>query len=125
MHLFVVIRMNVFDIAGLSGFCLYVGVYASLQMGRIDGNSISYTFVNASAASLVLISLLQNFNLASALIQIMWISISVIGIIRIIVSRRNARKTFYHLLAVHPEVRRKKRTRVRKRRRFRKIQRIA
>lgn len=83
--------MNIFDISGLSGFCLYVAIYGGLQLGKIDGNSMRYTLLNAAAASLVLIGLWQNFNLASALIQIMWISISVVGIYRMLYRRKKTR----------------------------------
>jgi len=46
------------------------------------------------AASLVLVSLIHQFNLASALIQISWIGISVVGVFRLWSTnrRRDSRK---------------------------------
>ncbi|MDG4649984.1 cyclic nucleotide-binding domain-containing protein [Roseibacterium sp. SDUM158017] len=65
---------------GLIGVLLYLGAYAALQFGLLRGASLSYTLLNLTAASLVLLSLLETWNLSSALIQSSWIVISVIGI---------------------------------------------
>lgn len=81
-------QFTVFEISGLLGVALYVGNYGALQLGLLDGNSMRYTILNGSAASLVLISLLQDWNMASALIQIMWIGISIVGICRALIKRR-------------------------------------
>ena len=75
---------------GHLGVVFYVGSYAALQSGLIRGASYSYAFLNLIAASLVLISLTNAFNAASALIQVFWIAISLIGITRLfLVQRRN------------------------------------
>ncbi len=71
-----------FDVIGLLGVLVYVGSYSALQFGRLDGNSIQYCVYNGSAATLVLISLFHDFNLASAIIQIVWISVSLYGFFR-------------------------------------------
>ncbi|MEM7258591.1 MAG: cyclic nucleotide-binding protein [Pseudomonadota bacterium] len=70
------------DALGLLGVVFYIGSYAALQLGRLDGNSLSYAILNGIAASLVLVSLFKDFNLASALIQIVWINVSIVGIYR-------------------------------------------
>lgn len=61
---------------------LYLGAYAALQAGFIRGSGYLYASLNIAAASLVLLSLHADFNLSSALIQISWITISVVGITR-------------------------------------------
>ena len=61
--------------AGLSGFGLYVVVYASLGWRLISGDSLSYFAGNTLAALLVLISNMGEFNLASVLIQVFFILI--------------------------------------------------
>jgi hypothetical protein len=81
-------QFTIFEISGLLGVALYVGNYGTLQLGLMDGNSMRYTIQSGSAASLVLISLLQDWNMASALIQIMWIGISIVGICRALIKRR-------------------------------------
>ncbi len=73
---------HIYDIIGLLGVGFYVFSYGALQFGKIDGNSLRYCALNGLAASLVLISLLNDFNLASAIIQIVWITVSLCGLLR-------------------------------------------
>lgn len=72
---------------GLAGFAAYMVSYALVQVGRMDGNGLAYTWVNLTGASLVLVSLLDAFNLASALTQVAWIVVSVLGLGRRAVTR--------------------------------------
>lgn len=76
--------MNAFELIGVIGFISYLLSYTLLQLGKIKGDSARYTILNMISASLVLISLAESFNLASALIQIAWILISIAGLIRIL-----------------------------------------
>lgn len=76
---------------GHVGVFSYVGSYAALQLGIIRGNSLTYTFANLLGASLVLVSLINTFNLASAMIQITWIAISIFGLTRLYFLRRQLR----------------------------------
>lgn len=80
-----------YETAGLLGVVLYLGSYAALQLGLIRGNSRTYTLLNLAAASFVLISLLTEFNLASAMIQISWIVISITGLTRMWLLHRRLR----------------------------------
>lgn len=68
------------ELVGVAGFVCYVLAFGAVQCGRLDGNSLSYTLANILAASLVAISLLAEFNLASALIQSSWILLGVLGL---------------------------------------------
>jgi hypothetical protein len=74
---------NILEIIGLFGVAFYLGSYAALQTGFIRGSSYQYAILNAIAASLVLVSLIKDFNLSSAIIQISWIAISITGMIRL------------------------------------------
>ncbi len=65
---------------GVLGFFLYVGAFAALQLQLIEGKSPLYTVANIAAASLVMLSLIVDFNLASVLIQGCWIMIGVVGL---------------------------------------------
>ena len=76
------VSVEVYQAIGVAGFVLYMLSYFLLQIGRIEGSDNSYILMNLMAASFVLVSLVHNFNLASALIQISWIIISIIGLIR-------------------------------------------
>lgn len=73
--------MDFYTAAGIAGFLAYVVAYGLLQVGRLDGNGVPYTLLNILAATLVLVSLLRDFNLASALIQVTWISLGLVGLL--------------------------------------------
>ncbi|MEL7542647.1 MAG: hypothetical protein AAGJ70_02610 [Pseudomonadota bacterium] len=73
---------------GLVGFALYMGSYFLLQIGRVDGNGLAYALANLAAASCVLVSLGEHFNLPSVLIQLSWIAISLVGIARQLLALR-------------------------------------
>ena len=73
----------VYQIIGVMGFVVYMLAYFLLQIGKIESANSMYTLMNLAAASLVSISLIHEFNLASMLIQVSWILISIIGLTRI------------------------------------------
>ena len=82
-----IVALTLFDVAGIAGVMLYLGSYAVLQLGFISGRGYIYPALNAGAASCVMVSLIQDFNLSSLLIQISFIAISVYGISRLFVAR--------------------------------------
>lgn len=71
-----------YGIAGLLGVVIYLGAYGALQLGLLRGGSLAYTLLNMVAAASILFSLLENWNLFSAVIQGFWILISFVGIAR-------------------------------------------
>lgn len=75
--------LRVAEPAGLLGVVIYIGAYAALQTGFIRGQSYTYSGLNAVAAALVLFSMLTDFNLSAAVIQIFWIAFSALGIARL------------------------------------------
>lgn len=79
------------EIVGLLGVILYVGAYAALQCGLLRSNGYAYAAANLLAAALVLLSLSRDFNLSAAISQIVWIVISVVGLVRMAVLERRAR----------------------------------
>ncbi|MDG1069876.1 MAG: hypothetical protein P8P40_16095 [Sulfitobacter sp.] len=68
------------ELIGVGGFYLYVLTYPLLTFRVVTAPSLTYFCMNLTAASCVLIGLTASFNLASAMIQIFWISMSLIGI---------------------------------------------
>jgi hypothetical protein len=58
---------------GLIGVAFYLGSYAMLQFGLLDGQSYSYAILNIIAPALVLVSLGQAFNLSATIIQVLWV----------------------------------------------------
>lgn len=83
---------EIFRAIGLCGFFLYVGVYAALSFRLVTGDCLSYFVGNTAAASLVLIGLSHEFNLASALIQVFWISIGIAAIVLRLLRRASDRR---------------------------------
>lgn len=71
-----------FQYIGVAGFFVYIAAFASVQFGWLDGNSAAYALCNVVAATLVAISLFEEFNLSSALIQGSWIVIGLVGLAR-------------------------------------------
>ena len=82
IEMLAVVNKNFYDVVGLLGVVFYVASYSALQFGKLDGNSAFYCILNGLAATLVLISLSKDFNLASAIIQIVWITVSLCGLFR-------------------------------------------
>ena len=68
---------------GIIGVGLYMSAYASLQSGLLQGRTYAYSLLNLVAASCVLISLTEHFNMSAAIIQTFWITVSLIGIARL------------------------------------------
>jgi hypothetical protein len=71
---------GIYQVVGVLGAGCYILGYSGLQLRFWQGTSLIYILINLVAAGLVLISLANNFNLASAIIQITWIVISIFGI---------------------------------------------
>ena len=65
---------------GLLGVIGYMSCFASLQLGLIDGNGRFFAMMSVINASLVLVSLMEQFNLPAAIIQISWITFGLIGL---------------------------------------------
>lgn len=68
------------DVVGNIGVSLIVLSYFLLQLGKMDSKNLPYSLTNLTGAILLLISLYFNFNLASVVIELFWIAISLYGI---------------------------------------------
>lgn len=85
------LSLNLYAIFGFVGVALYLGSYAALQLGYLNGQGGLYALLNLFAASSVLVSLVQAFNLSSAVIQSFWIVISIVGLVRMYLLTRRIR----------------------------------
>lgn len=65
---------------GLLGVTGYISCFASLQLGLIDGNGRFFAMMSVFNASLVLVSLMEQFNLPAVIIQFSWITFGLIGL---------------------------------------------
>ncbi|CAA0126221.1 Uncharacterised protein [Halioglobus japonicus] len=70
----------IIDAIGMLGTVLVVLAYFLLQLDRTDPKGLSYNMLNLAGAILLLFSLCFHFNLASFVIEIFWITASLIGL---------------------------------------------
>lgn len=82
--------MDFIDFIGVSGTVLIVVSYFLLQLERVNANGFVYPFVNFIGSSLLIVSLIYNFNLASFIIEVFWILISLYGVIKYFLRREKA-----------------------------------
>jgi len=68
------------DIIGIAGVACVIGAYFLLQLEKVRGDSFSYLMLNLVGAILLIISLLVTFNLASFIIELCWLAISLFGL---------------------------------------------
>ena len=68
------------DLVGNIGVILLIIAYLMLQLNKLSSNGLAYSLLNAVGASLIIISLLVNFNLSALVIEVFWVLISLLGI---------------------------------------------
>ena len=80
--------MSLYDLSGLLGALLILAAYAGVQMRRLDPHRPTALLLNLTGPSLVLFSLVEDFNLAALLLQLAWIAVSLFGLARFALRRR-------------------------------------
>ena len=70
------------DILGLAGVVIIVVTYLFLQLGKLSSAALAYSLMNAIGASLIVVSLLVDFNLSALLMEVFWVLISLVGVYR-------------------------------------------
>ncbi len=81
-------NLTLADAIGSLGALAVVMAYFATQMRMMNSDDLAFPVINLLGSVLIVYSLLQNFNLASMLIEGFWIVISVIGIIQYFRLRR-------------------------------------
>ena len=74
--------VTIADPVGIIGVILLLIAYFAISTGRVSSDSFTYQILNFIAAWLILFSLYFHWNTPSVLIEIAWIIISVIGMLR-------------------------------------------
>ena len=77
------------DLVGNIGVVILMVTYLLLQLNKLRSDALAYSLLNAIGASLIVLSLLVNFNLSALLMEVFWVLISFVGIYR-----------YFHLKAV-------------------------
>lgn len=72
-----------FNAVGIFGIALIIVAYFLLQTGRMQTSHLAYPLLNLVGAFLHIISLYRFWNLASFVIEIFWMAISIYGIVKI------------------------------------------
>ena len=70
------------DFLGNIGVVMLMVTYLMLQLNKLSSDGLAYSLLNAIGASLVVVSLLYNFNLSALLVEVFWVLISLVGIYR-------------------------------------------
>ncbi len=71
---------GVMDLVGNIGVVMLMITYLMLQLEKIKSSDLSYSVLNAVGASLIVASLIFDFNLSAMLMEVFWVLISFIGI---------------------------------------------
>jgi hypothetical protein len=70
------------DLIGNAGVVILMVTYLLLQLNRLHSSDLAYSLLNAIGASLIILSLLVDFNLSALLMEVFWVLISFVGIYR-------------------------------------------
>ncbi|BBM84649.1 CBU_0592 family membrane protein [Candidatus Uabimicrobium amorphum] len=71
-----------YDFIGNVGVFLILTTYLLLQLDKIDNKTMAYSLLNAVGAGAILLSLAFKFNLSAFIIELFWLLISLIGVIK-------------------------------------------
>jgi multidrug transporter EmrE-like cation transporter len=70
------------DFVGNIGVVVLMVTYLMLQLNKLRSDGLAYSLLNAIGASLIVVSLLFDFNLSALLMEVFWVLISFVGIYR-------------------------------------------
>jgi multidrug transporter EmrE-like cation transporter len=70
------------DLIGNIGVVVLMITYLMLQLNKLRSDGLAYSLLNAIGASLIVVSLVVNFNLSALLMEVFWVLISCVGIYR-------------------------------------------
>jgi len=70
------------DFVGNIGVIVLMITYLMLQLNKLRSDGLAYSLLNAIGASLIVVSLIFDFNLSALLMEVFWVLISFVGIYR-------------------------------------------
>lgn len=70
------------DLVGIAGVILILAAYLLLQLKRLNSESLKFSLLNAAGAAMIIASLVHNFNFSAFIIEVFWLAISLLGIVR-------------------------------------------
>jgi len=75
------------DWIGLAGTAIILAAYFATQVRYLSSDDLAFPVANLIGAALILFSLWYDFNLASFLLEVSWVAISLVGIVGALRSR--------------------------------------
>jgi len=75
-------ELSLTDLIGIFGVTIIVITYILLQVEKMDAQDLSFSLLNAVGAFLIIVSLLFEWNLASFLMEFIWMMISLYGVLK-------------------------------------------
>ncbi len=82
-------QMVWYDFVGSIGVGVIIFTYILLQTGRLKSENLAYSLLNASGACLIIVSLIYNFNFSAFVVEFFWVLISLYGIVKYFLRKRN------------------------------------
>ena len=70
------------DFVGNVGVIVLIITYLMLQLNKLSSDGLAYSVLNALGAGLIVVSLLFNFNFSALIVEVFWVLISFLGILR-------------------------------------------
>jgi len=70
------------DFIGNIGVVVLMITYLMLQLNKLSSAGLAYSVLNAIGASLIIVSLISDFNLSALVMEVFWVLISLVGIYR-------------------------------------------
>jgi hypothetical protein len=93
MAVAITMSFHLFDLAGFIGVLLIVVAYLLLQLDKLPSSSPRYSLLNAGGALLIMVSLIFAFNLSAFIVEAFWFLISLLGLWRSLISRKDSRRS--------------------------------
>lgn len=75
-------QFTFYDIIGSIGVGIIIVTYVLLQTEKLKSESLAYSALNAFGASLIVFSLIFNFNFSAFIAELFWVLISIYGMFR-------------------------------------------
>ena len=79
---------SVYDFLGNVGVFLIIISYLLLQLNKLESKNFKYSAMNFLGASLVIVSLIENFNMSALVIEVFWVGISIFGMVKYFYKKR-------------------------------------
>ena len=79
---------TIFDFLGNIGVVLIIVSYILLQLDKLKSSTLLYSLTNAVGAGLILLSLIFRFNFSAFIVELFWLIISIVGVVRYVFLRK-------------------------------------